>query len=117
MYLINSTKTTLPARVLRNRSAEHRRRTAGQKAAIGAGILNGEVAIKLSKMQIAKLVGVSVPYLNRACQLTQAEREVVADGGFDFDMPSDAELTRMIQRAGIDRTLSIACVVEQNTAA
>ena len=116
LYLLNAPKSSLPARVLRNRSAEHRRRTARQKAAIGAGILNGEVAIKLTKLQIAKLVGVSVPYLDRACQLTPAEREVVADGGFDFDMPSDAELTRMIRRAGIDRTISIACVVDNTKA-
>jgi hypothetical protein len=117
MYLINSPKATLPSRVLRKGPA-HRQRSAAQKAAIAAGILSGEVAIKLSKLQVARLVGVCLPYVNRACQLTPEARQSIADGFVLLEPAiSDTELADIIRNAGIDRTLTIACTVEQSTAA
>jgi hypothetical protein len=118
MYLVNSPKTTLPPRVLR-KGPTHRKLSPAQKAALAAGVLNGEVAIKLSRLQIARLAGVSQLHMRKACLLTAAEREAVVSGDVEFVFPalSDAELASIIRNAGIDRVISAACTVEQSTAA
>lgn len=126
MYIVNNLKTT--PRVISGCSLVHRKLGAPQKAAIAAGILNGEVAIKLSMRQLAQLVGVSVPYIRAASQLSSEARRSIEDdeGSLSFTnlikpsskpsaLPkpiSDTRLVSIIRDAGIDRTLAAACQVD-----
>ncbi len=130
MYLIQSSRTSAPPRVISGRSLVHRKLGAPQKAAIAAGILNGDVAIKLSMRQLAQLVGVSVPYIRAASQLSSEVRRSIADdeGSLSFTcllkssfkplalpkpvIVTDEKLSNIIKTAGIDRVLALACEVE-----
>jgi hypothetical protein len=81
MYIVTASETTPPARVIiSGRSLAHRKMSAGQKAALAAEILSGEVAIKLSVRQLSQLIGVSAPYIKSAGRLTKAKRASLASG-------------------------------------
>jgi hypothetical protein len=125
MYLVPTSKTSAPLRVIRGRSLAQRKLGAAQKASIAAGILAGEVTIELSVSQLARLVGVSVPYISAARQLTPEVRRSIADGegtlSFTLLLKSplslpkpvtDTQLVNIIRDAGLDRTLAAACAVE-----
>jgi hypothetical protein len=129
MYLVQASKATLPSpRVISGRSLVHRKLSAAQKAAIAARLLAGEVLVQLSTRQLAQLLGVSVPYIRVASQLTPAKREAIANGtdsttftsllsssrslALPRPVVSDQQLVNIIRDVGLDRTLAAACAVE-----
>jgi hypothetical protein len=128
MYLFGNSNASAARRVISGRSLVHRHLDACQKAAIAAEILVEEVAIKLSMAQLAQLVGVSIPYIRAARQLSPEIRQAIAAGettmSFAFLLkPSTKPLTLakpvtnmqladIICHAGLDRTLEVACQVE-----
>lgn len=116
-------------RVVKGHSLVHCKLDARQRAAIAAQILEGDVAIRLSTRQLAQLVGVSVPYVAAAKQLSPAKRQAIASGRDSMSFAallkpptkplalpkpvSDTQLVDIIKGVGIDRVLTIACEVEQ----
>jgi hypothetical protein len=128
MYLIQSSRTSPPARVITGRSLAHRRLGAGRRAAVAAQLLEGEVVIALSARQAALLLGANAAYVHAARKLSAAKRQAIADGTdpisfvtllkapsmpLELSKPvSDAALISVIRDAGLDRTLAAACAVE-----
>jgi hypothetical protein len=86
-------------------------RTASQRAAIAARIIAGEVEFtKPTKKQIAELLHVSIVYVDRALELDPISRHMMADGLLQLTQfrkaPTDLQLNRTVQAAGVDRTLN-----------
>ena len=88
---------------LRGRRLAHLRRTASQRAAIGAWLVLGEVAVERPTIrQASALAKVSVPYLRRALRASEQERRALAGGRRKVgDLPParDRELERHWQAA------------------
>jgi hypothetical protein len=80
MYLVENLNTSASPRVICGRGLSHRRLRAAQKAAIAGQLIEGEISIELSMRQVASLLGVSVPYIRAARQLSSAKRQAIADG-------------------------------------
>jgi hypothetical protein len=80
MYLIQASKTSLPPGVIRGRALSHRHLSASQRAAIAAQLQAGEVTIEMTSAQLARLLGVSAPYIDAARQLSPEVRRAIADG-------------------------------------
>lgn len=88
MYLIQSSTTSAP-RVLSGFALSHRHLSARQRAAIGAQLLAGEVTVKMTAAQLARLLGVSSQYISRAAKLPASQRRAIAEGRIpSFDSPN-----------------------------
>jgi len=70
--------------VIKGRGLALRKHAAQQKAGVAAQILKGEILVELSIGQVAKLVGVSVPYIMTALQLPRHHRAWLANGVVTF---------------------------------
>jgi hypothetical protein len=80
MYLVENLNTSASPRVICGRGLLHRKLDARQRAAIAVQLLVGEAAIEMSSAQLARLLGVSVPYIRAARQLSSSKRQAIADG-------------------------------------
>ena len=102
----------LCARQLTGYALARKGRSASQRAALAASIILGEVEMtKPTRKQIAKLLGVSIPYVKHAMKLRRAQRAAMQDGWLSLphfkNPPTDLELERTVQAAGVDRTWSV----------
>jgi hypothetical protein len=87
-------------------------RSASQRAAFAASLILGELELtKPTKGQIAKLLDVSIPYVERALALSPVERSAVQDGFLTLarfkNPPTDLELERVVEAAGVGRTWNV----------
>jgi hypothetical protein len=71
-----------------------RGRNKGQLAALGATVVADKIPVTLLPAHVAKILGVSTPYIERALQLTPAERLLVIQGRRRLDDPTQADLLR-----------------------
>jgi hypothetical protein len=134
LYLVEKQKASAWRQVISGRALAHRRLNARQRAVIAAQLLEQEVVIDLSVRQVAQLLGVSVPYILAARQLSSATREAIVNGGdlmsFASLLPpnskllalpklpvTDLELADIVRNVGIERVLAIACQVEKQLVA
>jgi hypothetical protein len=133
LYLVEKEKASAWRRVISGRALAHRRLSARQRAAIAAQLLEQEVVIDLSVRQLALLIGVSVPYILTARQLSSEKREAIVNGkdltSFTTLLPpaskplalpkpvTDLELAEIVRAAGIERVLAVACQVENQLVA
>lgn len=88
--------------------------SASQRAALAAMIILGEVEfVKPTHKQIAKLLGVSTVYIDRALKLDPTRREWVADGLLQLTQfqkaPTDTHLDRLVSAAGTERVWGAIC--------
>jgi hypothetical protein len=79
-----------------------------QRAAHAASIPSGELILTdLTQKQLAKLFGVSVPYIREALAQSPANRQAMRKGCLKIagiTTPSKSELERTIARAGVEPT-------------
>jgi hypothetical protein len=83
-----------------------------QRAALAAAIASGEVSLsELTLKQLAKVCSVSSRYATQAKALSPAERMAMLRGEIDFaDLaPGEAELERVIGRAGNESAWQVIC--------
>jgi hypothetical protein len=133
LYLVEKENASGWRQVISGRALAHRRLNARQRAAIAAQLLEQEVVIDLSVRQMAQLIGVSVPYILAARQLSSEKREAIVNGkdltSFTTLLPpaskplalpkpaTDLELADIVRAAGIERILAVACQVENQLVA
>jgi hypothetical protein len=128
LYLVEKENASGWRPVISGRALAHRRLNARQRAAMAAQLLEQEVVIDFSASQVAQLMGVSLPYVQAARQLSPEKREAIADGRDSTSFANllspaikpmalpkpvtDLELTDLVRSVGIERVLAIACQVE-----
>jgi hypothetical protein len=128
LYLVEKENASGWRPVISGRALAHRRLNARRRAAIAAQLLEQEVVIDFSARQVAQLMGVSLPYIQAARQLSSATREAIANGrdstSFANLLPpaikpmalpkpvTDLELADIVRDVGLERVLAIACQVE-----
>jgi hypothetical protein len=98
------------------RGLSSRHLTKSQKAALGAQIVLGEREGKLGDLaqrQVAKLLGVSVPYIQKAAALDFELRQAVLEGDLSLAdipaIPTEKKLDDTVKAAGIERTWDAIC--------
>jgi hypothetical protein len=98
-----STVKSLP-REITGRNIAHKPRSAGQRAIIGAELLEGTaILIKPTLLQVSELVSVCAPYIRAAKVATPAERRLIASGAHKLYLPKIIELPSVITDADLDR--------------
>ena len=100
--------------VVSGRALNRRGLSKGQKAALAAQIVLGEVGQpKLSRRQLVQLMHVSLPYIRQAERLPAILREGVRAGRYTLALastvPTDKKLAETIKSAGIDRVWQALC--------
>jgi hypothetical protein len=101
-----------------------------QLAALAATILAGDANFKLSKCQLAQILGVSIAYIGIAQQLSAVRRDAIIAGEDSINfttllkgpktplalpapkLVTDKALEDIIRSVGIDRALTAAAAVE-----
>ena len=109
LYSMANNKAT--ASTITGHTIARGRKSKSQKAAIAAMIIQGELKLDSpTKKQIAKLLGVSVPYVTRALNLDVAERWAMAEGWLTLavpTIPTDKKIEETVRAAGVHRVWSI----------
>jgi hypothetical protein len=85
-----------------------RKRSASQRAAIAAAIILGETTLdRPSRQQVARLLHVSLTYVNHALTLSTGQRMLMSLGHLELAQfpkpPTDTQLTRTVRAAGVNR--------------
>jgi hypothetical protein len=134
LYLVEKENASGWRQVISGRALAHRRLNARKRAAIAAQILEQDVVIDWSASQLSQLMGVSLPYIQAARQLSPAKREAIVNGedltSFTTLLPraskslalpklpvTDLELADIVRSVGIERVLAVACQVENQLVA
>jgi hypothetical protein len=131
--------TILPptTKVITGVSVAHRQLDARQLAVLAADVADRLATFIPSQQQLARIFGVSVPYIRAAQKLSPSRRAAILRGedstSFaelmnpprqlslagpvipDMKMIPDTVLENIIRVTGVERVLEIACAVENNT--
>ena len=103
--------TSLPVKLTTGYALARNGRSKSQRAALAAQIIAGEIElVDLTQGQIAKLVGVSRPYITAALELDPMRRRMMARGYLkvsEFQVPTDTALSRAIKAVGVEHAFDV----------